>query len=87
LSYVVIIGRNVPTPKGSSTRAECDNCYAMLSGSTLDLFVGRLSGATAADIDTQLAKIKAYDSTSKAAWNEKGYGSCYPAPWDPSGYE
>merc|ERR1719163_531615 len=28
LSYVMIIGRNVPTPRGSATGAECDNCYA-----------------------------------------------------------
>jgi len=87
LSYVMIIGRNVPTPTGSSTDAECDNCYAMLNGDTLDVFVGRLSGATAEDIETQLAKFKTYISTSKNAWNEKAHGSCYPAPWDPTGYE
>jgi len=87
LSYVMIIGRNVPTPTGSSTDAECDNCYAMLNGDTLDVFVGRLSGATAEDIDTQLAKFKTYIGTSTDTWNEKAHGSCYPAPWDPTGYE
>lgn len=87
LSYVVIIGRNVPTPTGSATGAECDNCYAQLNGDTLDVFVGRLSGVSADDIDTQLSKFKTYLSLSKDAYNEKMHGSCYPAPWDPTGYE
>merc|ERR1712048_1106206 len=86
LSYVMIIGRDVPTPRGSSTRAECDNCYAQINGDTLDVFVGRLSGSTAADIETQLKKFKTYISTSRDPWNEKVHGSCYPAPWDPTGY-
>jgi hypothetical protein len=83
----MIIGRNVPTPRGSATRAECDNCYAQLNGDTLDVFVGRLSGASSDDIDTQLAKFKTYISLSKDDYNEKMHGSCYPAPWDPTGYE
>jgi len=87
LSYVVIIGRNVPTPMGSATRAECDNCYAQLNGDTLDVFVGRLSGASSDDIDTQLSKFKTYLSLSEDDYNEKMHGSCYPAPWDPTGYE
>jgi len=87
LSYVMIIGRNVPTPTGSATRAECDNCYAQLNGDTLDVFVGRLSGTSSDDIDTQLSKFKTYVSLSKDDYNEKMHGSCYPAPWDPTGYE
>jgi len=87
LTYVMIVGRNVPTPRGSATSSECDNCYAQINGDTLDVFVGRLSGATATDIETQLAKFKNYLSTSQDTWNEKAHGSCYPAPWDPTGYE
>jgi len=34
-----------------------------------------------------MAKFKTYISTSKDSWNEKAHGSCYPAPWDPTGYE
>merc|ERR1712064_195760 len=41
----------------------------------------------AEDIETQLAKFKKYIDTSKDIWNEKAHGSCYPAPWDPTGYE
>jgi len=87
LSYVMIIGRNVPTPKGSATYAECDNCYAQLNGDSLDVFVGRLSGTSSDDIDTQLSKFKTYLSHSKDDYNEKMHGSCFPAPWDPTGYE
>jgi len=87
LSYVVLIGREVPTPRGSATSAECDNCYAQINGDTLDVFVGRLSGASSTDIETQLAKFKTYISTSQDPYNEKAHGSCYPAPWDPTGYE
>jgi len=35
LSFVVIVGRNVPTLNGPETRAECDNCYAMINGDTI----------------------------------------------------
>lgn len=77
LSYVTIIGRDVPAPTGSQTSRECDNCYAMLSGgTTLDLFVGRISGP-ASDIEIYLNKLKNYDSSSTAAWNKKAYGTAF----------
>jgi len=86
LSYVMIIGRNVPTPRGSATRAECDNCYAMLSGGvSLDLFVGRISGSSAADIESYLNKLKNYDSSSTAAWNKQAYGTAFNLAGDEYG--
>jgi len=77
LTYVTIIGRDVPAPTGSNTYKECDNCYAMLSGGTaLDLFVGRISGS-ADDIETYLSKVRKYDSSSTAAWNKRAYGTAF----------
>jgi len=78
LSFVTIIGRDVPTPRGSQTGKECDNCYAMLSGGlSLDVFVGRLSGGSASDIETQLSKFQGYDAKSTAAWNTHAHGSAF----------
>jgi hypothetical protein len=79
LSYVTIIGRDVPTKRGSATRGkECDHCYAMLSGGvSLDVFIGRLSGSTAQDIETQLTKISNYDESSTEAWTKQAYGSAF----------
>merc|ERR1711896_98970 len=69
LTYVTIIGRDVPTKRGTFTGGkECDHCYVMVSGGVkLDLFIGRLSGASITDIETQLSKIANYDETSTAA--------------------
>jgi len=76
LSYVTIIGRNVATPTGSQTRTECDNCYAMMSGGvSLDLFVGRISGAQSSDIDSYLTKLKNYDSSDTSSWTKVAYGT------------
>jgi len=78
LSYVTIVGRDVPVPRGSQTGKECDNCYAMLSGGlSLDVFVGRLSGASAEDIETQLAKFQGYDAKSTGAWTKRAHGSAF----------
>lgn len=78
LSYVVIIGRDVPTPHGSQTGKECDNCYAMLSGGlSLDVYVGRLSSESASGIETQLSKFQAYDASSTSAWNTRAHGSAF----------
>jgi len=77
LSYVTIIGRDVPAPTGQETSKECDNCYAMLSGGTsLDLFISRISGSMS-EIETYLNKLKSYDSSSTAAWNKKAYGTAF----------
>lgn len=87
LSYVTIIGREVPTLQGSKTRGkECDHCYAMLSGGvSLDLFIGRLSGSTAQDIETQLTKISNYDESSTEAWTKQAYGSAFNLAGDEYG--
>lgn len=86
LSYVTIIGRDVAAPTGSQTYKECDNCYAMLSGGvSLDLFVGRISGSSAADIESYLNKLKNYDSSSTAAWNKQAYGTAFNLAGDEYG--
>jgi len=79
LSYVTIIGRDVPTLRGSQTGGkECDHCYVMMSGGvSLDIFIGRLSGSTESDIQTQLDKITAYDEHSTAAWTRQAYGTAF----------
>jgi len=79
LSYVTIIGRDVPTLRGSKTGGkECYHCYAMLSGGvSLDLFIGRLSGSTAQDIETQLTKISNYDESSTEQWTKQAFGSAF----------
>lgn len=79
LSYVTIIGRDVPTLRGSQTGGkECDHCYVMMSGGvSLDIFIGRLSGSTESDIETQLDKIAAYDEHSTAAWTRQAYGTAF----------
>jgi hypothetical protein len=79
LSYLTIIGREVPTMRGSKTGGkECDHCYAMLSGGvSLDIFVGRLSGSTVADIERQLTKIAQYEQYSKGAWVRQAFGIAF----------
>lgn len=79
LSYVTIIGRDVPTLRGSQTGGkECDHCYVMMSGGvSLDIFIGRLSGNSESDIETQLSKIAAYDEHSTAAWTRQAYGTAF----------
>merc|ERR1711988_1740121 len=79
LSYLTTIGREVPTLRGSKTGGkECDHCYAMLSGGvSLDLFIGRLSGSTVQDIETQLTKISNYDESSVEAWTKQAFGSAF----------
>jgi len=79
LSYVTIIGRDVPTLRGSKTGGkECDHCYVMMSGGvSLDLFIGRLSGSTVQDIETQLTKISNYDESSTEAWTKQAFGSAF----------
>jgi len=79
LSYVTIIGRDVPTLQGSETGGkECDHCYVMLSGGvSLDLFIGRLSGSTTTDIETQLTKIATYDESSTEAWTKQAFGTAF----------
>lgn len=79
LSYVTIIGREVPTLRGSKTGGkECDHCYVMMSGGvSLDLFIGRLSGSSVQDIETQLTKISNYDESSTEAWTKQAFGSAF----------
>jgi len=79
LSYVTIIGRDVPTLRGSKTGGkECDHCYVMMSGGvSLDLFIGRLSGSTVQDIETQLTKISNYDESSTEPWTKQAFGSAF----------
>merc|ERR1712216_638254 len=50
---------------------------AMLSGGvSLDLFIGRLSGSTAQDIETQLTKIS-NDESSTEGWTQQAFGSAF----------
>jgi len=50
----------------------------MLSGGvSLDLFVGRLSGATETDIEVQLAKIAQYEQLSKGAWARQAFVTAF----------
>jgi len=74
LSYVTIIGRNVPSPTGSQTNTECDNCYAMMSGQNLDLFVGRISGGSSSDIEGYFTKLQNYPSQT-GSWLKQMYGT------------
>lgn len=74
LSYVTIIGRNVKSPTGSQTYTECDNCYAMMSGQNLDLFVGRISGGSSSDIEAYLTKLKNYPLQT-GSWLKHMYGT------------
>ena len=80
LTYVILVGDSdtIPTLKGGYESADCDPCYAMVAGSDYypDFFISRISGKTAAQIDTQVAKFIHYerDPDAGGAWYGKAIG-------------
>jgi hypothetical protein len=80
LTYVILVGDSdtIPTLKGGYESADCDACYAMVAGSDYypDFFISRISGKTAAQIDTQVAKFIHYerDPDANGAWYSKAIG-------------
>jgi len=69
LTYVVLFGRSCPTFNCQTSRRECDVQYAQLSSDendmTLDVFVSRIAANQQSEVDAQLDKFVAYETTAK----------------------
>ena len=76
LKYVLLVGDNPQIPVMTYNTNPSDNAYAYLLGadSYPEVFMGRFSGESSAQIQTQVARTIAYEKTPNAAatWYSKG---------------
>ena len=83
LAYILLVGDGGDVPSnisGSSWEPETsDNQYAYLVGNDhyADVFIGRFSGQTVADIQNMVRKVILYEKelTTSATWLSNAYGS------------
>ncbi len=67
LKYVLLVGDDTEVPSSTSGGDPSDNKYGCLAGtdSYVEVFVGRFSGSTAADIATQATRTLKYEKEMK----------------------
>lgn len=79
LTYVLLVGDGTDIPPMTISGNDSDNGYTYLAGSDgyADIFIGRFSGNSVADIITQVNKTIYYerDMSSDANWLENAFGS------------
>jgi len=79
LTYVLLVGDGPDIPPMTISNNDSDNGYAYLNGSDgyADVFIGRFSGNSVADIQIQVQKMIYYerDMGVDAAWLENAFGS------------
>jgi len=78
LTYLLLVGDNAQVPSSSTSAGASDNNYGYIVGSDhyIDLFVGRFSGETGAQISTQVNRTIHYerDLTTQDTWLANGVG-------------
>lgn len=78
ISYVILAGDHAQVPSSSTSAGYSDNNYGYTSGNDhyLDLFVGRFSAETSAQLQTQIDRTIYYerDVSSSASFFQKGVG-------------
>jgi len=78
LTYLLLVGDNAQVPSSSTSAGPSDNNYGYIAGSDhyIDLFVGRFSGETGAQISTQVSRTIHYerDLNTQDTWLTKGVG-------------
>ncbi|MCU0285793.1 MAG: C25 family cysteine peptidase [Acidobacteria bacterium] len=81
LTYLLLVGDHAQVPVSSTDAGDSDNNYGYIVGDDhyQDIFVGRFSAETAAQVDTQVNRTIYYerDLSPEAAWfrNTTGMGS------------
>ena len=87
LAYILLVGDGADVPSNISTTGSgymsetktSDNQYAYLVGDDhyADVFIGRFSGESVANIQNQVRKVILYEKelATDASWLTKGYGS------------
>lgn len=78
LTYLLLVGDNAQVPSSSTSAGDSDNNYGYIVGTDhyIDLFVGRFSGETGAQISTQVNRTIHYerDLNTQDIWLSKGVG-------------
>ncbi len=78
LAYVLLVGDSAQLPTLSGGGGSSDPSYSLLAGSDNypDVFVGRFSAESAAQVETQVTRSVEYEKQpqSGAAWYHKGLG-------------
>ncbi len=91
LTYLLLVGDNAQVPTSSTSAGDSDNNYGYIVGSDhyIDIFVGRFSGETGAQITTQVNRTIHYerDLSTQDTWLSKGVGIASNEGSDPSDAE
>lgn len=78
LDFLLLVGDHAQVPASSTSAGDSDNNYGYVSGSDhyLDIFVGRFSAETSAEVTTQVERTISYerDVSSSASFINKGVG-------------
>ncbi len=78
LAYLLLVGDHAQVPTSSTSAGDSDNNYGYIVGSDhyLDIFVGRFSAESAADVATQVERTIYYerDLSSTATWFKQATG-------------
>ncbi|MDE5423853.1 C25 family cysteine peptidase [Ancylomarina sp. DW003] len=78
LTYLLLVGDHAQVPSSSTSAGASDNNYGYIVGSDhyIDIFVGRFSGETDAQISTQVSRTIHYekDLGTQDTWLDKGVG-------------
>ncbi len=91
LAWVLLVGdmAQVPTLAGGYEGADSDQSYTMVAGDDLwpDLLLGRLPARTAAEVQTQVARLLAYERDAAAgSWYDRA-GGVASAEGNPADHE
>ncbi len=78
LTYLLLVGDHAQVPSSSTSAGASDNNYGYIVGSDhyIDIFVGRFSGETGAQISTQVNRTIHYEKnlSTQDTWLAKGVG-------------
>ncbi|MCP4149496.1 MAG: PKD domain-containing protein [bacterium] len=78
LAYLLLVGDHAQVPTSGTTAGDSDNNYGYVSGSDhyLDIFVGRFSAESSADVQTQVDRTIYYerDVAASAQWFKSAIG-------------
>eukprot|EP01029_Cantina_marsupialis_P000119 TRINITY_DN1011_c0_g5_i1.p1 TRINITY_DN1011_c0_g5~~TRINITY_DN1011_c0_g5_i1.p1 ORF type:complete len:982 (+),score=75.04 TRINITY_DN1011_c0_g5_i1:223-3168(+) len=91
LTYLLLVGDNAQVPASATTAGDSDNNYGFIVGNDhyIDIFVGRFSAETAAQVTTQVQRTIHYerDVTTADNWLASGVGIASDEGWNPSDAE
>lgn len=79
LAYILLVGDAADVPTSGTSSENSDNKYAYLVGNDhyADVFIGRFSGQSVADIQNMVRKVVLYEKelTTSDTWLSNAYGS------------